>query len=135
MKLNYNCIRDILLAVEVLHSLDSKLDLNIYYRYEQLQDYSIDDIQFNSQVLMENEFISGLIFETTNISEAIFITDLEKKGQVLLDFIRHDVVFNGTKYIIKTVGTVSLSTFQSLTLFVAEGLLKDTTHQNENKIA
>lgn len=79
MKLNYNCIRDILLAVEVLHSLDSKLDLNIYYRYEQLQDYSIDDIQFNSQVLMENEFISGLIFETTNISEAIFITDLEKK--------------------------------------------------------
>ncbi|MEW6856405.1 hypothetical protein DIX90_08880 [Streptococcus iniae] len=120
MKLNYDCIRDILLTVESLDRIDSNVYLDDYKKYKLLEKYSNDEIQYHSIKLIQEEYVQGLKISGSNITNAIFMDDLTWKGHELLNDIRSESVFKETKTkVINSIGTVSLSIFQQLAVDIA----------------
>ncbi|OHY31284.1 hypothetical protein BI362_02925 [Streptococcus parauberis] len=120
MKLNYDCIRDILLTVESLDRIDSSVYLDDYKKYKLLEKYSNDEIQYHSIKLIQEEYVQGLKVSGSDITNAIFMEDLTWKGHELLNDIRSESVFKETKTkVINSIGTVSLSIFQQLAVDIA----------------
>ncbi|WP_203269064.1 DUF2513 domain-containing protein [Streptococcus uberis] len=115
MKLNYDCIRDILLTVEESDSLRANILLNEKNNYKRLAKYSSDDLQYNSLKLLGEGYINALKYSGDNTTNIIFIDDLTWSGHELLNDIRSDSVYNSTKDKVKsTLGTVSIAVFQKL---------------------
>ncbi|EPW71998.1 DUF2513 domain-containing protein [Streptococcus agalactiae] len=120
MRLDYDCIRDILLTVESLDRMDSSIYLDDYKKYKLLETYSNDEIQYHSIKLIQEEYVQGLKVSGSDVTNAIYIDDLTWKGHELLNDIRSESVFKETKNkVINSIGTVSLSIFQQLAVDIA----------------
>lgn len=120
MRLDYDCIRDILLTVESLDRMDSSIYLDDYKKYKLLEKYSNDEIQYHSIKLIQEEYVRGLKVSGSDVTNAIYIDDLTWKGHELLNDIRSESVFKETKNkVINSIGTVSLSIFQQLAVDIA----------------
>ena len=115
MKLNYDCIRDILLTIEEIPNRKDELILANFKSYKKLSKYNEDEIQYNALKLLQEEYVTGLKISDNNTTTILFLTDLTWSGHPLLNDIRSETVFNQTKEkIIKSVGSASLPIFQHL---------------------
>ena len=115
MKLNYDCIRDILLTIEEIPNRKGELNLENFKSYKKLSKYNEDEIQYNALKLLQEEYVTGLKISDNNTTTILFLTDLTWSGHALLNDIRSETVFNQTKEkIIKSVGSASLTIFQQL---------------------
>lgn len=115
MKLNYDCIRDILLTIEEIPNRKDDLILENFKSYKKLSKYNEDEIQYNALKLLQEEYVIGLKIPDKNTTIVLFLTDLTWSGHALLNDIRSETVFNQTKEkIIKSVGSASLTIFQQL---------------------
>ncbi|MBT0896060.1 DUF2513 domain-containing protein [Streptococcus infantarius subsp. infantarius] len=115
MKLNYDCIRDILLTIEEIPNRKDDLILENFKSYKKLSKYNEDEIQYNALKLLQEEYVTGLKIPDKNTTIVLFLTDLTWSGHALLNDIRSETVFNQTKEkIIKSVGSASLTIFQQL---------------------
>lgn len=124
MKLNYDCIRDILLTVEESDSQRANISLESKDNYELLSKYSIDEIQYNALKLKNENYIIAMKYSGDDITKIIFIDDLTWSGHELLNDIRSDTVYNATKdKVLTTLGSVSISVFQQIASSIALGML------------
>lgn len=115
MKLNYDCIRDILLTIEEIPNRKDELILANFKSYNKLSKYNEDEIQYNALKLLQEKYVIGLKISDNDTTTVLFLTDLTWLGHELLNDIRSETVFNQTKEkIIKSVGSASLTIFQQL---------------------
>jgi hypothetical protein len=119
MKLNKECIRDVLLYIEehcifendkrfgrMLH----QVSLNELLKAEQTSKYSYDDLHYTLEKMFEGRYIDGHYIpnnapHTFNIAR---VDALTLRGHDLLDNIRPEPVWNETKSVLQKVGDFSL---------------------------
>jgi hypothetical protein len=120
VKLNYDCIRDILLTIEEIPNRKDELILANFKSYKKLSKYNEEEIQYNALKLLQEEYVTGLKISGNNTTTVLRLTDLTWSGHELLSDIRSETVFNQTKEkIIKSVGSTSLTIFQQLASTIA----------------
>lgn len=98
MRINYDCIRDVLLALEDNIVLDEDLDPNeiiISDLQEILPDYSIQDIAYSLEMLKEADYIHTGDNDINTIG--IKVTGITFEGHKYLDTIRTSAVWEETK--------------------------------------
>ncbi|WP_338630447.1 DUF2513 domain-containing protein [Clostridium baratii] len=107
MKLNPDCIRDILLTVEestdFIHPLTYKINNN---SHEKLSPYSHAEIAYHIRQCNLSNLLHGV--NILDAGDIIVIKDLSPKGHQFLADIRSDNIWNNTKSIATKVGSVSL---------------------------
>lgn len=117
MKLNNDCIRDILIAIE-------SLEYDSWYTMEKLDEslpyYSYDELQYHCVQLLDAELIEAQTIQMLGkISPQIrCITDLTYSGHQFLADIRSDTNWNKTKEIAKNVGSESLHALKDIAVAV-----------------
>ena len=113
MRLNIDCIRDILIAVE-------SLDYNSSYSISKLQNilpgYSEDELQYHCLQLLDAELIKATNIATIGylLPKIGRIFDLTYQGHQFLADIRSDTTWNKTKQIAKSIGSESLHAIKDI---------------------
>lgn len=123
MKLNPDCIRDILLTVEELST-----GFNVIYfgkghlvKFIRLKDYSEDEVLYH----LHQCDLSGFFTKAARtIGGSYSIDDLSPKGHEFLANIRKDTVWSDVKGVAKKVGTTSLSALSQIASSVITELIK-----------
>lgn len=105
MKLNQDCVRDLLLYLEDNLSYENDVTVNNIT----LKQYSSIDLVYTADKLKEagiiNCTISNYIYENSPI---IHVSSITYKGHQFLDNIRDDKVYTKTKSILSTFKSVSI---------------------------
>lgn len=118
MKLNPDCIRDVLFSIEELSTYDSLLNSNQLAKSNFLKKYSDDEILYHLNQL----YLSGYIVAPDKhklIDGTFFINDLSPAGHEFISNIRKDTNWNKVKKISEQVGAETLSSIKS----IAEGVI------------
>lgn len=125
MKLNSDCIREILIAIE-------SMEYNSVYTIEILNtllpNYSYDELQYHCSQLLDGGFIKAISINVMgSISPKISrITDLTFLGHQFLADIRSDTTWNKTKEIAKNVGSESLHALKDIAVGVVSSAIHNT---------
>lgn len=119
MRLNPDCIRDILLFIE------STTDSNIrYVNFETilnaLSQYDEDTIHYHILQIKNSELILELHFSGRN---PFLIGDLSPKGHEFLENIRSDSNWNKTKEIAGNIGSFSINNLSQIAIGVVTQLI------------
>lgn len=109
MKLNVDCVRDILLVIE------SK-NLGVQYTLEDIQqqlnnEYSFDDIYYCCYQLYNNNMIDAFVIDLSlqrQLPHIKYITELTFSGHSFLENIKNDNNWNKTKQKLNEIGSYSL---------------------------
>lgn len=115
MRLNPDCIRDILLYVEDMSNGVSKFifdDIEDEFKENKfLKSYSPDEIKYHFKQAYLSDFLIG--YEEYIYGE-FAVKDLSPKGHNFLANIRSDTIWNKTKEKAKEVGSNSLTTLVNI---------------------
>lgn len=106
MKLNQECVRQVLLFTETLPPQGTR-DTNIFGS-EYLADFSKDDVIYTIQKLNEAGYLNAKITYASDVVYWTFISSITWDGHVFLDNIRDDGVWKDTKEKCSSVASVSL---------------------------
>lgn len=118
MKLNPDCVRDILFAIEDLSKPNSLITSTQLLETKFLSNYSNDEVLYHLQQLDW----SGYIVAPTkhkSLDGMFFVNDLSPSGHEFISNIRKDTNWNKVKSISKEVGTETLTSIKS----IAEGVI------------
>lgn len=123
LKLNTDCVRDILLSVEeecdFSHHMDYDRDLNNNIRLKQYTHeeiiYHIRQCEYSELIFKPNYYDGG---------KHIIISDLTPSGHQFLANIRDDNVWNGVKVVAKKVGSTSLNAITQIASNVITQIIK-----------
>lgn len=123
MKLNPDCIRDILLTVEEYSGFYHAVE----YKYgdphfERLNVYSQDEVAYHIQQCEKANLIHGVAFY--DMGRKADILDLTPKGHEFLANIRESKIWNGVKEIAGKVGSSSLDAITQIASNVITELIK-----------
>ncbi|KXB48666.1 hypothetical protein HMPREF3188_00052 [Tissierellia bacterium KA00581] len=120
MKLNHDCIRDILLYLENNLKLDERLSHK--QLLNDLKNYSQEDIEYSLLKLDEADFLNIHIVSADNITfYACVIYDITLQGHNFLDSIRPQPVWDKVKAKLNSAGVFSLnSVYQISKILIAE---------------
>ena len=124
MKLNPDCIRDILLDIE------SKTTFKTYAKYTEPDDfnnlqpkYEVDEIMYHIRQCEHSElFIDKVSYF---IGGGCMVRDLSPKGHQFINNIRQDTNWNRTKDIAKNVGSFSLDVLKDISSQVITNLISN----------
>ena len=120
MKLNPDCIRDILLTVEEYTGFSSTMGYP-GDNYKLLSIYSTDEVLYH----IKQCELSGLITKVSwFLGGACAIHDLSPEGHKLLADIRSDTTWNKTKEISKKIGSSSIDALKQIASGVISELIK-----------
>lgn len=120
MRLNPDCIRDILLQLEEFDNFSIRFnDENSLNELIYLKKYSLKEVLYHINQCKYMNFIS---YEE-NI-KFITINDLFPEGHAFLADMRHDTVWNNTKSIAKSLGVNSLRALKDISVFVISEIIK-----------
>ena len=117
MKVNEDCIRDILLYLSVNLTLDLSENKNIYNQISVLElmkdlsdEYTKEDIVYSVNILYQAGYIMGINLEQKNISlSRLKIVNITNKGHVFSQNVGNPSVWDKTKKIISKVGNHTLN--------------------------
>ncbi len=109
MKLNQDCIRDLLLYLE--DNLSYKNDINI--NSLKLNNYTEEELVYTTERLMEANFLSCLTAKGFDIP-VIIARNITYNGHEFLDNIRDDKVWKETKSIASTVASTSIQIISNI---------------------
>lgn len=121
MKLNPDCIRDILFVVEDLSKPNSIITSDQLFKTESLSKYSEEEVLYHLNQLQ----LSGYIIVPTKnrwIDGTYLLNDLSPSGHEFISNVRKDTNWNKVKSISKEVGTETLSSLKS----IAENVISST---------
>lgn len=115
MKLNHDCIRDIMLVIETELNVDAAVPLTTLHKYDTLEKYDYSEILYCSIRLREAGFIetvgTDLIGTVGRIPK---IRGLTYEGHLFLDNIRSNSRWNKVKEKASSVGMVALNIIANL---------------------
>lgn len=122
MKLNPDCVRDILLVVESLQNVKH------YYRFNSetipvlLPNYSVAEVIYH----LRQCDLNGLLLNASHTMnyEEYTVSDLTPKGHEFLANIRESKIWNGVKEIAGKVGSSSLDAITQIASNVITELIK-----------
>lgn len=109
MKLNIDCVRDVLLLIE---EQPFNTELGIKSISERLPNYSVDELEYTCLKLNEGGYIKAVTMSTLEFvsPRIISVQELTYAGHQFIDNIRNDYVFDETKtQIANTVGSASMN--------------------------
>lgn len=137
MKLNPDCIRDVLLYLEEHLTYNHDIEYGIEHNsitlttiVEQLykdHNYEPDDIKYSIEKLLEIEYIVSDKMTTGNNKSIIScsISDISYDGHTFLNTIRPDTVWQATKKGASKIGIMSMHALSSIAIKVAETIISD----------
>ena len=117
MKINEDCIRNILLYLSVNLTLDLKDNKNNYNKISVLElmndlsdEYEKEDIVYSVNILYQAGYINGINLDQKNISlSRLKINDITNRGHIFCQNVGNPTVWDKTKKIISQVGNHTLS--------------------------
>ena len=120
MKLNMDCIRDILIAVESLNYGDV---YTIPKLHDNLPNYSEETLDYHCRQLTDAGFLDALTINVMGCPypQVARIMDLTFTGHQFLADILSDTIWNKTKDIAKSVGAESLHAIKDIAVNVVSG--------------
>ncbi|MGM0124714.1 hypothetical protein IGI37_002108 [Enterococcus sp. AZ194] len=125
MKLNHDCVRQVLIDIENNMPAHDIITSNIFEEFTSYKKFGEEQFSYTLAKLKEAGFISAL--ETTAdgaINIFLTINSITWEGHKFLDTIQSDTVWNKTKEkITSTVGTTSLQVMGVVATSVATKLL------------
>ncbi|KYN77170.1 hypothetical protein A0J52_09930 [Clostridium sporogenes] len=122
MKLNPDCIRDILITIEENTGFNSYMSYpNHNINYKLLSSYSQNEVLYHLKQCELSELVTKIHWY---IDGTCTITDLSPEGHKFLADIRSDTTWNRTKEISKKVGSSSISALKEIATSVIAELIK-----------
>lgn len=111
MKLNYDCVRSVLLTVEKSKTIDEELNLNpltVETIFEQLPKYEDNEILYTIQKLKEAGYINAALqFAAGHFIDGA-VSSITYSGHEYLDNIREPEVWRKVKAMLKNAGAITL---------------------------
>lgn len=121
MKLNPDCIRDILIAVESLPNANYHSRFDEYSIPNEFPNYTYDEVMYH---IRQCE-LSGFFYKASgSISGSYDVHDLSPLGHQFLADIRSDTIWSKTKSIAHQIGSNSLDTLIKISTGVLAELIK-----------
>lgn len=120
LKLNPDCIRDILLTVEENTGYGTFMNYDADTSYEYLEAYSHDEVMYH---IRQCEFSNLIIKVSYFIGGGCLIHDLSPMGHEFLANIRSETNWNKTKDIAKNVGSYSLDALTKIATSVIANMI------------
>lgn len=121
MKLNPDCMRDVLIVMESAGYLE---ELSPSAVYESLPDYSEDEINYSIIKLKEAGFIDAIIKEYNSGIAILRLDDITYIGHQFLSNVRSDNIWNDVKQVSKKVGSNSISAISQIATGVISAIIK-----------
>ncbi len=121
MKLNPDCIRDILLQVESLPDADHFYRFNDETIPELFPNYSTEEVLYH----IRQCDLNGFLYQPSHFLDGSYtVHDLTPAGHQFLADIRSDNVWNGVKEVAGKVGSTSLSAIVQIASGVITELIR-----------
>lgn len=121
MKLNPDCIRDILLLVEQETSLSNFLDIEPHKLPEFLSDYQPDEVMYH---IKQCELSDLLFVNSWYLDGSCLIKYLTPNGHKFLSDVRDDSNWRRTKECAKKVGSNSLDALKQIASALITSLIQ-----------
>lgn len=115
MKLNQDCVRDILLELEEKLDLNTQLFKNDLLTFSSYEKYEENDFFYTLLKLTEAGYLNAKI--TSGANNPVFsvnISSLSWEGHKFLDSVRDNEVWKQTKSIISKFSSVSITTIENI---------------------
>ena len=123
MKLDLDCIRDILIAVE---DIEYGKNLTISTLQEKIPNYSENELQYHCLKLLEGGFLDATTNRYIRSHKQISkINDLTYEGHQFLSNIRSDTAWNKTKEVAKNIGVESLQAIKDIAVATVTALIQN----------
>ena len=111
MKLNYDCVRSVLLTVEKSKTIDEELNLNpltVETIFEQLPKYEDNEILYTIEKLKEAGYINAALQLAAGHFIDGAVSSITYSGHEYLDNIREPEVWRKVKAMLKNAGAITL---------------------------
>ena len=125
MRLNNECVRDLLLAIEENLGINDKVSIDDF----ELPNYSYDELIYIALKLIEAGFINGDSSKMIDGSIFVYVSSLTWDGHKFLDNIRDNEVWRKTKSIVSKFSSVSLGIISNVAAQVITALIKQQLGQ------
>lgn len=112
MKLNYDCVRSVLLTVEKSKTIDEELNLNpltVETIFEQLPKYEDNEILYTIEKLKEAGYINAALHFAAGHFIDGAVSSITYSGHEYLDNIREPEVWRKVKAMLKNAGATTLT--------------------------
>lgn len=132
MKLNPDCVRDILLSVESICTCDCIMNYNSDSEDNPklLRKYPCGEIVYHVQQCDKHGFLVNTNIRIEDEVYYINIKDLSPRGHAFIANIREDDIWNKTKSIAEKVGSLSLPTLAQIAENVIAERIESQTNLN-----
>lgn len=111
MKLNYDCVRSVLLTVEKSKTIDEELNINpvtVETIFEQLPKYEDSEILYTIEKLKEAGYINAALHFAAGHFIDGTVSSITYRGHEYLDNIREPEVWRKVKAMLKNAGATTL---------------------------
>ena len=111
MKLNYDCVRSVLLTVEKSKTIDEELNINpvtVETIFEQLPKYEDNEILYTIEKLKEAGYINAALHFAAGHFIDGAVSSITYSGHEYLDNIREPEVWRKVKTMLKNAGATTL---------------------------
>ena len=127
MKLNHDCVRDILLFIEENLKYHEEINQSTLVKSSYFTKYNNSEVLYALELMVDEGFITCRKTASNAMGKVsyIIITGLTWSGHELLDNIRNDTVWNAVKEKSKKVGKVSIKAMASAAATLATAMLTD----------
>lgn len=126
MKLNYDCVRSVLLTVEKSKTIDEELNLNplaVETIFEQLPKYEDSEILYTIEKLKEAGYINAALHFAAGHFIDGAVSSITYSGHEYLDNIREPEVWRKVKAMLKNAGATTLPLIsQAAKMFIGSQL-------------
>ena len=121
MKLNIDCVRDILLICE-------EIPLNDYFSFNELssrlKQYDKDELTYNCLKLKEANYLSVVTKTHDCKATVVRINDITFQGHEFLNNIRSSKILERSKNVASKIGATSLQAFTQISTGIVLALIK-----------
>lgn len=120
MRLNPDCIRDILLYIE--SQTDSEIDsVEFEELIDNLTDYDENTLHYHVNQISKSDLVDSVFYAD---DKPLFISDLSPEGHEFLANVKSNTNWNKTKEIAKNVGSSSINSLKEIAVSVISELIK-----------
>lgn len=104
MRLNHECVRDLLLYIEENLGYNDELEVNQL----KLKNYSIEELLYTTEKLAEASYLTYYPIEIDDEYSILLIQSITYKGHQFLDTVRDTQVWDKTKKVLSILKSVSI---------------------------
>ncbi len=122
MKLNPDCIRDILIDIEETTTINASWWYDSHNPSTRLISYDRFEIAYHARYCYEANLIKD--FSIGGDSESVYALDLTPNGHDFLSNIRENNIWNGVKTVAEKIGSSSLDALIQISSNVVTELIK-----------